>query len=233
MSRVLVVQNTPRGGPGRLGDWLTDAGSRVQVVRGHAGEPPPERLDHDALVVMGGGFMPDDDTRAPWLRAVRALTRQALRRSVPYLGICLGGQLLAQVAGGTVEASHGAPEVGSTTLTLRPEAAADPLFHGLPETVTAIERHVDAITALPPGARWLAESPRCPYQAFRYGRRAWGVQFHPEATAGQVGKWDRDWIRDRGFDPERVVRRATEDEAAATEIWRRVADRFGSVVRGS
>lgn len=230
MLRILMVQNGPHGGPGRLGDWLTADGAALDVVHAYRGDPLPERLDHQALVVLGGAYLPDEDDRAPWLAAARTLTRQALREGTPYLGICLGGQLLAQVAGGRVRGEHGTPEFGSTPLSLRAEAADDPLFHGLPSRVTAIERHVDAITALPPGARWLAESDDCPYQAFRVGATAWGVQFHPEVTAERVRQWDPELLRARGFDPEEVHRRAAADEATAEPVWREVSRRFAATV---
>jgi GMP synthase (glutamine-hydrolysing) len=230
--RVLVVQNTPDGGPGRFGDRLVAAGVELDVVAAHTGAALPDRLTHDGLIVLGGGYLPDADARAPWLPATRALAAEAVERAFPYFGICLGGQLLAHVTGGAVRGDWGDPEIGSTTVTFRTEASDDPLFGGLPGTVTAIERHFDAITALPPGARWLATSERCPYQAFRYGDRAWGVQFHPEVEAARLRTWDADMIRRHGFDPEEVRRRAARDEPAALPVWRTVADRFAALVHG-
>lgn len=233
--RVLVVQNGPDGGPGRFGRWLTEAGLSLDVVHGYdPGRPPvPEGLSHRAVVVLGGGYLPDADDRAPWLAPTRARVAEALKTDVPVFGICLGGQLLAQVAGGTVLGEHGAPEVGSTELTLRPESADDPLFGGLPEQVTAIENHVDAITALPPGANWLMRSEKCPYQAFRVGERAWGVQFHPEATAAVTRRWDADRLRRLGFDAAAVRERADRDEEAGVPVWREVARRFAAVVHAA
>ncbi|CAL9277793.1 hypothetical protein SUDANB5_06323 [Streptomyces sp. SudanB5_2050] len=232
MARLLVVQNGPGGGPGRFGDWLTAEGTALDVVRAHAGAPLPRRLAHDGVMVLGGGYLPDDDVRAPWLAPTRALVAEALERGAPVFGICLGGQLLAQVAGGTVRGEHGAPEFGSTPLTLRPEAGDDPLLSGLPRRVTAVEHHVDAVTALPPGAAWLMESERCPYQAFRVGDRAWGVQFHPEADAARVRSWNPERIRARGLDPVALARRAERDEPAARTVWHEVARRFAAVLRG-
>ncbi|WP_395570609.1 type 1 glutamine amidotransferase [Streptomyces sp. BK79] len=229
MSRLLVVQNHAGGGPGRFGQWLVAEGLALDVVHAYSGEPLPRRLEHAGVVVLGGGHLPDDDARAPWLAPTRALVAEALERDAPVFGICLGGQLLAQVAGGTVRAGHGEPEFGSTPLGLRPEACGDPLFGGLPERVTAVEHHVDAVTALPPGAVWLMESERCPYQAFRVGERAWGVQFHPEADAHRVGSWDPDRLRARGLDPAELARRALRDEPAAAAVWHEVARRFASV----
>ncbi|MDF4252200.1 type 1 glutamine amidotransferase [Streptomyces sp. WMMB303] len=228
-----VVQNTPQGGPGRFGDWLTEAGVAVRTVPAHEGAPLPSRLAGGALVVLGGGFLPDDDTRAPWLAPTRALVAEALDTGAPLFGICLGGQMLAHVAGGEVAAEHGEPEIGSTPLTLRAEARSDPLFHDLPSPVTAVERHVDAITALPPGAAWLARSERCPYQAFRVGERAWGVQFHPEASPDQVLTWDLSGRAERGLDRAELHRRATEDAVTSTPVWRKLAHRFAASVLGA
>lgn len=230
MARLLVVQNGSGGGPGRFGDWLAAGGVSLDVVHAYAGAPLPGRLEHDGVMVLGGGYLPDDDLRAPWLAPTRALVTEALERRAPVFGICLGGQLLAQVAGGTVRGAHGEPEFGSTPLGLRPEAGGDPLFRDLPEGVTAVEHHVDAVTALPPDAAWLMESERCPYQAFRVGDRAWGVQFHPEAGADRVRSWRPERIRALGLDHAELVRRAERDEAAAEPVWREVARRFASVV---
>ncbi|WP_121745374.1 type 1 glutamine amidotransferase [Streptomyces sp. E2N166] len=230
MSRLLVVQNGPDGGPGRFGDWLTSDGPALDVVHAYAGAPLPRRLAHEGVMVLGGGYLPDDDVRAPWLAPTRALVAEAVERGAPVFGICLGGQLLAHVAGGTVRADHGEPEFGSTPLTLRAEAGSDPLFRDLPERVTAVEHHVDAVTALPPGAAWLMESERCPYQAFRVGDRAWGVQFHPEAGADRARSWAPERIRAKGLDPAELSRQAERDETAAEVVWREVARRFAAVV---
>ncbi|MEV4065519.1 type 1 glutamine amidotransferase [Nonomuraea dietziae] len=228
MRDVLIVQNAASGGPRRLGEWLTEDGLELEVVRAFEGAAVPEELGERALVVLGGGYLPSEDGRAPWLAATRALVREALDEGRPYLGVCLGGQMLAEVAGGLVKGDAGEPENGSTAITLRPEAAEDALFHGLPEVVTAIEHHKDAVVELPPDAVWLAETESCPYQAFRVGAAAWGVQFHPEVWPERILEWD-----DRGFDLAELHRRALLDEPSATPVWREVARRFSEVSRNS
>lgn len=225
MTDVLIVQHSRTGGPGRLGEWLEAEGLKLEVVHAHAGEPLPARLDHAALVVLGGGYLPSDDERAPWLPATRSLVRQAIDTAVPYFGICLGGQMLAEVAGGEVRGNHGEPENGSTPVTFLADAAGDPLFHDAPAVVPAIEHHKDAITALPPGAAWLARSESCPYQALRVGERAWGVQFHPEVSPERIRGWEVD-----GFDPAEVYARAVADEPVSTPVWRAMAGRFARLV---
>jgi GMP synthase (glutamine-hydrolysing) len=228
---VLAVQNTPDGGPGRLRTWLEDAGVAVEVIAAHADETLPEHLRHQGLIVLGGGMLPDDDQRGPWLPRTRELTRQALEHEIPMLGICLGGQLLAHVAGGRVEGNHGPPEYGSTQIELRPEAGTDRVFADLPPIVSAIEHHVDAITSIPSGTVWLAQSERCPYQAIRVGECAWGTQFHPEATVENVRRWEPSGVREAGFNPDELIARAQADEEAATAVWRRLAGRFADLVK--
>lgn len=225
---ALVVQNTPTGGPGRWERWLDEGGLTLDVVHGYAGEELPERLRprYQALVVLGGGYLPDDDARAPWLARTRELAGEAVEFGLPVFGICLGGQLLAQVGGGAVRGEHGQPEFGSTQLTMRREAAEDPLFAGVPARPHAIENHVDAITALPPGATWLASTDGCPYQAFRLGESAWGVQFHPEAEAERIGGWDTDRLARHGADRDTLHRAALAVDADSAAVWREVALRF-------
>lgn len=225
MPDVLVVQNSRSGGPSRWGGWLEEAGLRLDVVHAYDGQRVPDRLEHDAMIMLGGGYLPSDDHRAPWLAPARDLVAEALAEEVPLFGICLGGQMIAEVAGGEVTPDAGAPENGSLPVTIRPEAAGDALFHGLPEVVPAIEHHVDAVTALPPGAVWLAETEACLYQAFRVGVRAWGVQFHPEVLPERIREWRAD-----GFDPDEVYARAVADEPVSTPVWREVARRFASLV---
>lgn len=228
--RVLVLENSPSSGLRRFDGWWREDGLDLITVPAHR-DPLPDRLDgYDGLVMLGGGMMPSDDDAAPWLAGERSLAAAALDRDLPTLGICLGGQLLAHVAGGTVRQSFGEPEAGSTPISLQPAAADDPLFSGLPAEVRAIEHHKDAITTLPPGAVWLARSTRCPYQAFRLGVRAWGLQFHPESSADRVARWDRQELIDDGFDPDAVVSQAWHDEPASALVWREFARRFATVV---
>lgn len=234
MATALVVQNSNGGGAGRWGPWLTEAGLLPQVVQAHRGEPLPTRLEHDALIVLGGPFMPDDEEQAPWLRPVRGLLDQALERAICYFGICLGGQLLAQHTGGEVRARYGTPEFGSVDLTLRHTTVDDPLFHDLPTEVPAIENHVDQITVLPPGAIWLASSAGCRHQAFRLGPAAWGVQFHPEASADRIPHWNTARLAAHGASDRDTLHRAAEAaEPASAEVWHTVARRFAHRAAGA
>ena len=99
MGTALVIENDPSYDPRRLGDWLTEAGLELTVLRPHAGDALPETLDgYLALVVMGGdqNAYPDagGTPGAPWFPALEGLLRKAVRNRVPTLAVCLGAQLL-------------------------------------------------------------------------------------------------------------------------------------------
>ncbi|GAA0339508.1 type 1 glutamine amidotransferase [Actinoallomurus spadix] len=227
--RVLAVQNSEGSGIGRLLPWWEGMGLRVEVVSGAA--TPATSKGFDAVVLLGGGFLPDDDRRAPWLPTERELTRRAVAGGVPLLGICLGAQVLAAVAGGTVRGDHGRPERGSCPVSLRRAAGTDPLFAGLPRELRFIQNHRDQITELPPGAVRLADSEDCPVQAFRVGERAWGVQFHPEAGADRLDRWDEAALADAGLDLRALRAEAERAEPQSARHAKRLAANFADVVR--
>lgn len=187
--RVLVVQNVRSSGPRRLIGWLTDAGVDPHVVLGPAGLPAS--LDgYSGLIMLGGGLMPDDDEEGPWLAAERSLAAEAIEADLPTLGICLGAQIIAHVAGGTVKAKTGPKERGATDI--RPLAAAtdDAVLSAIGTGAPMIENHQDMITELPPGAVLLASSAGVDNQAFRVGDHVRGVQFHPEVCADDLWGWE-------------------------------------------
>lgn len=225
VTTVLIVENDKDSGPGRLLDWLDERGIAPVVVRAWDGEPVPATVDgHAALILLGGGMLPDEDERSPWLPAERALLRNA-HGQVPVLGICLGGQLLAHTFGGEVRGKHGLPEKGVTELTVLPAAADDELLAGLPPTVRAVESHQDQITRLPADAVLLMSSERCTNQMLRIGR-SWGTQFHPEVTAERVRRWEPERLRSLGFVPEQVAADAEQYAAELDKTWSAVFHRF-------
>lgn len=229
---VLVIQNSPGSGSGRLDTWLAEDGACLDIVRAFE-TPVPEVAagSVDGLIVLGGGLMPD--ARSEAMAGTRHAMSSALAAGIPTLGICLGGQVLAHVAGGEVRANHGRPEYGSTEITLRAEAGVDPLFGGLPGQFPAIEHHRDVITALPPDVVWLAESATCPHQAFRMGPVAWGLQFHPEIGADRVARWNPADLDPDGPSHDEMVAVARRNEADTIAVCRELARRFAGLVRES
>ena len=228
--RVLVIVNAASDPPGRLADWLTEAGLRLRIVTG--AELPAGLAGFDGLVVLGGAMGAWDDEVAPWLPHERELLRAAVSDEVPTLAICLGAQLLAAANGGRVEPSPNGPEVGAHLIAKRAAAATDPLFGPLPITPDVIQWHYDAVTQLPPGAVQLASSPTCEQQAYRLGRLAWGMQFHIETTPEIVRAWAaKDAAHLAGYDLDAIVSRSDVVHDDVAEAWRPVGHAFADVVR--
>lgn len=215
--RALIVVNDPESGPRAIPSFLDAAGVDA-VVRDATVAPLPESLDgFAALVMLGGGIMPNQDADAPWLPAERTLAAQAIERDIPTLGICLGAQILAHTAGGYVHPDGPHPERGLTEITLLETAAGDPLLAPLGSTAYFMENHRDFVETLPDRATLLAQSDRCAVQAFRFGSSVWGVQFHPEVPPERALQLDPARLDADGFDPAAVksFARTHADEARA------------------
>ncbi|MEU4691040.1 type 1 glutamine amidotransferase [Actinoplanes sp. NPDC023714] len=240
MGSALVIENDPSDDLRRLGDWLTEAGLELTVLRPHAGDELPETLDGFlALIVLGGdqnAYAAEDGTPgAPWFPALEGLLRKAVRYRVPTLGVCLGGQLLAVAHGGRVERSPSGPEVGPGLIGKRDAADTDPLFKWVPLIPDVIQWHRDEITELPLNAVLLAASSRYPNQAFRIGDRAWGTQFHIECDTDMIEAWARSdtaALDELGYDAESVVAATTGALADVEEVWQPFAQRFAALALG-
>ncbi|GAA4599473.1 GMP synthase-like glutamine amidotransferase [Actinoplanes octamycinicus] len=241
MSTALVIQNDPTDDLRRLGDWLTEAGLELTVLRPYAGDELPEALDgYLALIVLGGDQSAYPDLAgapgAPWFPALEGLLRKAVRHRVPTLGVCLGGQLLAAAHGGLVERSPSGPEIGPGLVGKRDAADTDPLFKWVPLLPDVIQWHRDEITELPLSATLLAASSRYPHQAFRIGDRAWGLQFHIECDAAMMADWTRlgaDDLAELGYDAEAVVLAVAEILPDVEEVWQPFAARFAALALGT
>jgi GMP synthase (glutamine-hydrolysing) len=186
-----------------------------------SGERPPRPLDrYEAVLVMGGGMHVDQEDRHPWLRAEKAYLRWLLDRGTPVLGVCLGGQLVADVAGGRV-APLPAPQVGWWEAELAPTAADDLLLGPLPSRFHAFQWHSYGFE-LPPGAAALA-ADATGLQAYRLGEAAWGLQFHAEVTRETVRAWlDRHRRDEDAVEAELDPRRLAADTEARIDTWNRI-----------
>lgn len=228
--RVLVVQHVGIEGPGRLAEWLAEAGWKLDVRNVEAGQKIPHDLaGYGALLVLGGFMSVHDRDRYPHLALTEELLRQAVARHVPALGICLGGQLLASALGGRVEPNP-VKEIGPDRIFLTDAGRSDPFFAGCLSELPVFQWHGETFIELPPGAAWLASSPACPRQAFRAGRRAYGLQFHFEVTETMVAEWARayeDELRAaRGLAPDNLVDEFRSHAAAVEASGARLARNF-------
>ncbi|MFI1829314.1 type 1 glutamine amidotransferase [Streptomyces sp. NPDC020412] len=235
--RILTIQHEDGTGPGLVGEAFKESGLALHTVHPWAGESVPTTLaGHAGLLVLGGAANCEDESAAPWLPAVRALVHRAVDGEVPLLGICLGGQIVAHALGGRVVRRDRGPEVGTVPLRRLPAVEDDPVFRAVPDGAPAAQWHWDEIGDLPPGAVPLLGGDDCPHQAFRFGSRAWGVQFHPEVLGDDVAGWstsDGPAVVRAGGDPDAAVAsvRAAEPELRAT--WSRAARAWADVVHAT
>jgi GMP synthase (glutamine-hydrolysing) len=213
-------------GPGTIARVLADRGIDVTVVRLDQGAPLPAADGIDGLVVMGGPMGVHDDVAHPWLAGERGLIGEAVGAGLPVLGVCLGAQQLAAALGAEVTTGPGS-EVGPGSVELTPDGRRDPVFgpeyRGLSGTsVPCVHWHQDTF-ALPEGAVHLAGTRAFPHQAFRVGRRAYGLQFHVEVDDGLAAAW-------RPLLPDGVTLDATQ-VARVAGVGQRVLQRFVEVAR--
>ena len=184
----VVLQHVAYEGPGAIAGAVADAGADLLVVRLDRGERVPEAnavAGMRGLVVMGGPMGVYDEL--PWLVPERTLVRSAVEAGLPVLGVCLGAQQLAAALGGTVTDGP-VPECGVGEVHLTSDAIGDPLFGPAPSPLPCIHWHGDTFS-LPERAVRLAGNEAYENQAFRYGRRAYGLQFHVEVTGSLVAHW--------------------------------------------
>ena len=187
--RLLVFQHIPVEHPGVFRDFLKEDGVDWDAVELDGGEPIPSLAGYDALWVMGGPMDVWEEERYPWLVDEKAVIREAVsERGMPFLGICLGHQLLADALGGEV-APMAQPAVGILDVELTPAGRSDPLLAGLPQGFKCLQWHGAEVVEPPPDATVLAGSSLCAVQALRVGENAYGLQYHVELTASTVSEW--------------------------------------------
>jgi GMP synthase-like glutamine amidotransferase len=187
--KILVLQHLPVEHPGIFRDLLRRDGLIWDTVELDRGDRIPPLETYAFMLVMGGPQDVWQEDQHPWLAAEKAAIRRFvvdMRR--PYLGICLGHQLLAEAIGGRVGLSL-SPEVGVMTVEKTASSRRQGILEGLENPFTVLQWHSAEVQALPPGTRILAQSENCRVQAFQYQDHAFGLQFHIEITDRTVPEW--------------------------------------------
>jgi GMP synthase (glutamine-hydrolysing) len=185
--RILLIVHQATSNPGRVGRLVSEFGYEPVICRHACGDPLPETLeDYAGAAIFGGPMSANDGDTLDFIRAELDWLNVPLRENKPFLGICLGAQLLARALGAAVGPHQdGYHEIGYYPL--RATAAGRGLF--APEQMF-YQWHGEGFE-LPTGATQLAEGDLFENQSFVYGDNAYAIQFHPEVTREMMYRWSR------------------------------------------
>lgn len=227
--RILTAVHQPDAGPGVFAEAASERGDLlIEWDPTSFPEPAADVADPDAVVLLGGQAHPDQELERPWLRTEKDLVAGWLEARLPILGVCLGAELLSEVAGAPAQPMARARR-GWHPCEATPQASDDPVFSALPARFDALHWHSYA-TPLPPGAVQLAGGGDG-VDAFRVGPSAWGIQFHAEVTAGGLEHWIDKYSDDRaalaaGLEPERLRAQTEQRIGDWNALGRRLFDAF-------
>jgi len=235
MKPLLLVRNDGFETYGLAVPALRSAGAELLLVDAFEGQSLPALSEVGGVVMLGGTVNADQVDRHPFLLDDRRLTRQAVDAGVPYLGICLGAQILARALDRPV-VKAARRELGFEPIHPTEAAGDDLLLSAFADGDRVFQWHQDTFD-LPDGATLLATGEDVPHQAYRVGERAWGIQFHFEVDGAELEEWldEADALMDLeatwGKSSDEIRVEAKEHMAAHEVRGREVFRRFVDVVR--
>lgn len=191
-NKLLIVQNISHEGPGILADLLKEHGIDFELCDLSKGNAAPDPAGFAGMVVLGGPQSANDETAQ--IIGELALIKKALDAGVPYLGICLGLQLLVKARGGNVvkcprqEIGFREPDGEPFMVELTGEGKQDALFRGMPRRLRVFQLHGETVE-LADSMTLLATGRGCTNQVVRVGSNAWGLQCHFEITPEMFESW--------------------------------------------
>ena len=189
---IIVLQHIKIEDPGYIKDLMLADGFNLTTIELDEGEKIPTDLSNfDAMFCMGGPMDTWMEKEYPWLIDEKtAIKRFVIDLKKPYLGFCLGCQLLGEIIGGKVVKSIN-PEIGMLNINFSENKNSDPLFLKFPKNITSLQWHSYEVQGLEDNnaVTLLASSSETKYQIFRYQNHAYGIQFHIEVKDTTVNEW--------------------------------------------
>jgi GMP synthase-like glutamine amidotransferase len=189
MKRAIVLQHMDHDHPGRFLDYFAEDDINPDFVRVFDGQMIPNLAPYDLMFVLGGAQDTWQDELFPYLKDEKAAIREWVwDRAKPYLGVCLGHQLLATALGGEVAKAE-ASEVGVSDVTMTDAGQSHPFFKGLPSSNRVMQWHHAEVNRAPQGAVVLAKSAAASVQSLAVDNHALSTQFHCEFSPQTVATW--------------------------------------------
>jgi len=183
--KFLVLQHIDIEHPGVFREFMKNDNIKIDTVELDVGEKIPKLDPYDAMIVMGGPMDTWQEEIHPWLVSEKeSIYEFACVQKKPYLGLCLGAQLLGEVVGGKVKKMDN-PEIGILDINI---SNHNSIFKSMENNIKVLQWHSYEISDLPDSATLLASSDVCKVQAFSF-ERAYGLQFHVEQTNETVPQW--------------------------------------------
>ncbi len=190
--KVIILQHIKIEDPGYIKDLMIKDGVELTTIELDEGEKIPKDLSkYDAMFCMGGPMDTWMEKEYPWLIEEKEKIKEfVVDLKKPYLGFCLGCQLLGEVLGGKVVKSNN-PEIGMLNINFSKNKNNDLLFEKFPEKITSLQWHSYEVQGLDDNEdiSLIASSPETKYQIFKYKNHAYGIQFHIEVKKTTVGEW--------------------------------------------
>ena len=189
---ILVLQHINIEDPGYIKDLMIKDGVNITTIELDVGEKIPNNLNFfDGMLCMGGPMDTWMEKDYPWLIEEKKKIKEfVIELNKPYLGFCLGCQLLGEVIGGKVVKTNN-PEIGMLDVNFLDEKKKDILFANFPEKITSLQWHSYEVQELEKNkdVTLIASSKETKYQIFRYKNNAYGIQFHIEIKDTTVNDW--------------------------------------------
>jgi GMP synthase-like glutamine amidotransferase len=190
--KIIVLQHIASETPGYLKDLMIEDGIDITTVELDEEEKIPNNLRaFDGMICMGGPMDTWMEKDYPWLVEEKKKIKEfVVELEKPFLGFCLGCQLLGEVVGGQVVQSS-PPEIGILDIQMAEESKHDHLFSEFPNSIKALQWHSYEVAGLEQNSNvtLLGSSPLTKYQIFKYKNHAYGIQFHIEIKDDTVSNW--------------------------------------------